>query len=78
MRSRTAVKVLLTLVLGLPLLQAVLVWVGGLLKAMGDPATTTVLSHVNTAVGIAWLASVVALVVALALQTIDEPHEPGE
>jgi len=78
MRSRTAVKVLLTLVLGLALLQAVLVWVGGLLKAMGDPATTAVLGHVNTAIGIAWLVSVVALVVALALQTIDEPHEPGE
>lgn len=78
MRSRTAVKVLLALVLGLPLLQAVLVWVGGLLKAMGDPATTAVLAHVNTAAGILWLVSIVALVVALALQSIDEPHEPGE
>jgi hypothetical protein len=56
----------------------VLVWVGGLLKAMGDPATTAVLGHVNTAVGILWLASVVGLVVALAVQTLDGPHEPGE
>jgi hypothetical protein len=78
MRSRTAVKVLLALVLGLPLLQAVLVWVGGLLNAMGDPATSSVLGHVNTAVGIVWLVSVVGLVVALAIQTIDEPREPGE
>lgn len=78
MRSRTAVKVLLALVLGLPLLQAVLVWVGGLLQVMGDPATTTVLGHINTAIGILWLVSVVGLVVALAIQTIDEPREPGE
>jgi len=76
MRSRTAVKVFLALVLGLPLLQAVLVWVGGLLRAMGDAATTAVVGHVNTAVGIAWLVSVVGLVVALAVQTLDGPHEP--
>ncbi len=77
MRSRTVVKLLLALVLGLPLLQAVLVWVGGLLKAMGDPATSSVLGHISTAIGIVWLVSVVGLVVALALQSLDEPHDPG-
>ena len=77
MRSRTAVKLLLALVLGLPLLQAVLVWVGGLLTAMGDPTTNSVLGHVNMAIGIVWLVSVVGLVVALALQSLDEPHDPG-
>jgi hypothetical protein len=77
MTSRSAVKLMLALTLGLPLLQAVLVWVGGLLTAMGDPTTSTVLSHVNTATGIVWLVSVVGLVVALALQSLDEPHDPG-
>lgn len=77
MKSRTAVKLLLTLVLGLPLLQAALVWVGGLLNAMGDAATKSVLTHVNTVVGIVWLVSVVGLVVALALQSLDEPRGPG-
>ena len=77
MNSRIAVKVLLALVLGLPLLQAVFVWVSGLLDAMGDRATTAVLGHVNTALGIFWLVSVVGLVVALALQSLDEPRDPG-
>ncbi len=77
MRSRSAVKLLLALTLGLPLLQAVLVWVGGLLTAMGDPTTSSVLGHVNTAFGIVWLVSVVGLVVALALQSLDEPRGPG-
>jgi hypothetical protein len=77
MRSCSAVKLMLALTLGLPLLQAVLMWVGGLLTAMGDPTTSTVLGHINTATGIAWLVSVVGLVVALALQSLDEPHDPG-
>ena len=77
MRSRTAVKLLLALVLGLPLLQAVLVWVGGLLTAMGDPTTSSVLGHISTAIGIVWLVSVVGLVVALAIQSLEEPHDPG-
>lgn len=77
MNSRTVVKLLLALVLGLPLLQAVFVWVGGLLEAMGDPATNVVLGHVNTTVGILWLVSVVGLVVALAVQSLEEPIDPG-
>ncbi len=77
MRSRTAVKLLLAFVLGLPLLQAVLVWVGRLLTAMGDPTTNSVLEHVSTAIGIVWLVSVVGLVVALAVQSLDQPQDPG-
>jgi hypothetical protein len=77
MRSCSAVKLMLALTLGLPLLQAVLMWVGGLLTAMGDPVTSKVLGHISTATGIAWLVSVVGLVVALALQSLDEPHDPG-
>jgi hypothetical protein len=76
MPIRTAVKVLLALVLGLPLLQAVLVWVGRLFQALGDVGTTMVLGHVNTAIGIAWLVSVVGLVVGLALQSLEAPEEP--
>ncbi len=75
MSSRTVVKLLLVLVLGLPVLQASLVWIGGLLGAMGDATTATVLSSVNTATGVVWLVSVVALVVALAIRTLDEPRE---
>ena len=77
MSFRSAVKLLLVLTLGLPLLHTVLIWVGGLLSAMGDSTTSEVLSHLSTAVGIVWLVSVVGLVVALALQSFDEPHDPG-
>ena len=77
MRSRFAVKLMLAFVLGLPVLQIVLVWVGGLLDAMGDPTTSSVLGHVKMAIGILWLVSVVGLVVALAVQSLDEPLDPG-
>jgi len=72
MSSRTAVKLLLALVLGLPILQATFAWVGGLLGAMGDAVTANVLSYINTATGVTWLISVVALVVALAVRTLDD------
>ena len=72
MSSRNAVKFLLILVLGLPILQAMLAWIGGLLGAMGDKATAHVLSYINTATGVIWLISVVALVVALALRSLED------
>ncbi len=75
MNSRTAIKVLLALVLGLPLLQAVFGWVGGLLTAMGDGGTAGVLGHVSTAVGIVWLASVVGLLIAIAVYSLDDGRE---
>lgn len=73
MASRTSVKLLLGLVLGLPILQAVFVWVGGLLAAMGDETAANVLGSVNTVTGIAWLASVVGLVVMLAIRSLEQP-----
>lgn len=76
MQSRAAIKVLLILVLALPVLQAVLAWVGRLFQALNDAATATVLGHVSTATGVIWLASVVGLVVALALVTLNGPDEP--
>ena len=76
MNSRTALKLLLVLVLGLPLVQGVLYWVDGLLGAMGDEATGHVIEYVNTAFGILWLISLVGLVVILAVQNLDEPRDP--
>lgn len=77
MNFRTALKTLLVLVLGLPLVQAVFLWVSGLLSAMGDDAVGTVLEYVSKAVGILWLLSLVGLIITLALQTLDEPRDPG-
>ena len=78
MNSKAAIKTLLTFVLGLPLLQAVLMWVGGLLGTMGDAAAGDVLEHIRTAAGVLWLVSLVGLVVALALQTLDDSSPPSE
>ena len=75
MISRNVVKLLLALVLGLPILQATFAWVGGLLGAMGDSVTANVLSYINTATGVIWIISVVALVVALAVRSLDESKQ---
>jgi len=75
MTSRTTVKLLLAFVLGLPILLAVFGWVVGLLTALGDTGAATVLQHLSTGVSILWLVCVVGLVVALAVETLDEPRE---
>ena len=76
MNFRTTLKTLLIFVLGLPLIQAVLFWVSNLFQSMGDESVRSVLGHVNTVIGIFWLLGLVGLIVALALQTLDEPHDP--
>ena len=77
MKSRSAVKILLSFVLGLPVISAVLGWVVGLLTALKDTAAATVLQHLSTGCSVAWLVVVVGLVVALALESLDEPGEEG-
>lgn len=77
MNSRAAVKTLLAFALGLPLVLAVLGWVVGLLTAMGDSAAATVLGHINTGASVVWLLSIVGLVIALAVETLDS-HEGEE
>ena len=71
MTLRNATKLLLLCVLGLPLMQAVLAWVKGLLTAMGDKSAATVVSHLVTIAGTLWLITLVGLVVTLALQSMD-------
>ena len=75
MNSRNAVKLLLILVLGLPILQTSFAWIAGLLTSMGDAATANVLSYLNTASGVTWLITLVALVVTLAVHTLDDPPQ---
>ena len=75
MNSRSAIKLLLILVLGLPLLQAVFSWVSGLLIAMGDEVAADVLGHINTVMRVAWLVSIVGLVVVLAIQNVENSGE---
>ena len=73
MTLRCAVRWLVVLTLALPVAQALLWWVGGLLKAMGDVPAATVVGHVNTGAGVIWLLSLVGLVVTLALQSLNQP-----
>ena len=75
MTSRSAVKLLLGFVLGLPILLAVLGWVGGLLRAMEDTVAAEVLRDLSTGFSVLWLVSVVGLVIALAVERLDESGE---
>jgi hypothetical protein len=72
MTLRSATKTLLALTLGLPMVQAVLFWVGGLLANMGDEGGAKIIKHVVTACQVVWAISIVGLVVTLALVVLNE------
>lgn len=72
---RIALKTLLALVLGLPILSVVLTWVTGLLAAMGDAGAATVLGYINIASRVIWLVSLVGIVVVLGLESLDRYRE---
>jgi hypothetical protein len=78
MTLRSLTKTLLGLGLGLPIVQAVLFWVGGLLANMGDEGGAKIIRHVVTACQVAWAVSVVGLVIVLALVVLNERPEHGE
>ena len=75
MNSRSAVKLILGFVLGLPVVIAVLGWVAGLLTAMEDNTAANILRHLSTGFGVLWLVTVVGLVIALAVESLDDPGE---
>jgi uncharacterized membrane protein len=72
MTLRSAAKTLLVLALALPIVQSVLVWVRGMLTSMDDPQGGAIIGRVGTACGVAWLLSVVGLVIVLALVVLSE------
>jgi hypothetical protein len=78
MTLRSATKVLLTLALGLPVIQAVLIWVAGLLKSMGDEAGATIIRHVGTGCQAVWSVCLVGLVIVLALVALNERPQNEE
>ena len=73
MTLRTATKVLLTLALGLPVVQVVLICVAGLLSSMGDQAGAAIIGHVGTGCQVLWTVAIVALVIVLAILNVNEP-----
>lgn len=72
MKLRGALKLLVATTLGLPLLQTLLSWVSGLLESMGDSGTAVVVSQIGRGAGILWLVSLTALIVVLAVRSLDE------
>jgi hypothetical protein len=72
MTLRSVTKTLLGLALGLPIVQAVLFWVGGLLANMGDEGGAEIIQYIVTACQVAWAVSVVGLVITLALVVVNE------
>jgi hypothetical protein len=78
MTLRSATTTLLGLAVGLPIVQAVLFWVGGLLKNMGDEDGAKIIQHVVTACQVAWAVSVVGLVISLALLVLNERSEQAD
>jgi hypothetical protein len=76
MTLRRSIQCLLVTALALPVVQAVLVWVGGLLTSMGDAAGAAVVRHVGTACQVIWAISLVGLVIILAVAALaDRPPE---
>jgi hypothetical protein len=77
MTLRSAAKTLLVLALALPVVQAVLLWVRGLLAGMGDDAGARILTHVGTACQVLWTISFVGLMIVVAIIVLNE-RPPGE
>jgi hypothetical protein len=77
MTLRSWAKTLLAMALGLPIVQIVLFWVGGLLASMGDQDGARIIQHIGTACQVLWAVGVVGLVIALALVVLNEPPPQG-
>ena len=73
MTLRSAAKTLLALALGLPIVQLVLFWVGGLLASMGDRDGARIIQYIGTACQVLWAVSAIGLVIAVALVVLNEP-----
>jgi cobalamin biosynthesis protein CbiD len=72
MTLRSAAKSLLVLALALPVMQATLQWVAGLLASMGDAAGAEIVRHIATACQVVWAVGLVGLVIVLALVVLNE------
>ncbi len=72
MTLRSATKTLLVLALALPIVQAILIWIRGLLASMGDDAGAAIIGHIGTVCQVVWSISLVGLVITTALIAINE------
>jgi hypothetical protein len=79
MTLRSAATTLLALALGLPIVQAVLVWIRGLLHSMGDDAGAAIVGHVGTACHVLWSVCLVILLFVVSVIVVTErpPSDNG-
>lgn len=75
MTLRSATRWLLALALGLPVVQAVLLWIRALLASMEDPSGAAIVGHIVTACQVVWSLSLVGLIIVLALIVLNERPE---
>jgi hypothetical protein len=80
MTLRSALKTLLVLALALPVVQAVLLWVRGLVASMGDPAGSAAIGHVLTGCQVVWAIALAGLVIVMAIVVLNEtrPRDPND
>jgi hypothetical protein len=64
---RASIRGLVVAALGLPVVQAVLTWVGALLSGMGDEQGAAVVRGIGTACLIVWTIALVALMILVAI-----------
>jgi hypothetical protein len=72
MTLRSAARLLLVFALGLPVVHAVLIWVGGLLTSMGDDPGAEILRQIGTGCLVTWTVAIVALVIVLAIVVVND------
>jgi hypothetical protein len=77
MRVTNILRWLLVLAIGLPMLALLLQFARVLLVEMGDPRGGEVLRGISVGVGITWAATLLGLLIVVAVETIsrDEPRD---
>ena len=71
MRPTNALKWLLYLALGLPMLVLVLQFAAALLAVMGDEPGARVIRWIAVGGGVLWVVALLGLLVAVAIETLD-------
>ena len=72
MTLRSAIKTLVMLALGLPVVHCVLIWVRGMVASMGDQAGAAIIGHVGTACLVTWSVTLVGLAIVLGIAELNE------
>ena len=74
--SRTILAILLAVAVLLPVAQGVLYWVGNLLSAMDDADGAVFAARLTLALGVFWVLDLILLVLALAVNSLDNRQPP--